>query len=194
MRRNRQKEKTPDASGHMAAAPGVCCYLFVLVCEIEFLAVIVRIRHTFQLGKGLLGQRPHIPVHTRHGYGIYPVSVFYAGKAQGLIGQHGKEPVHAHRLGGFNDVPEMLLIVQLIEIPPDGAALCAGQLHRIGQYLVTGLFSIELPCVVLPGAFQENVTLPKTVCPRGPGHPKQGLIHGLIAGGVPMDNAFVNKE
>ena len=43
------------------AAPGVCCYLFVLVCEIEFLAVIVRIRHTFQLGKGLLGQRPHIP-------------------------------------------------------------------------------------------------------------------------------------
>ena len=66
MRRNRQKEKTPDASGHMATAPGVCCYLFVLVCEIEFLAVIVRIRHTFQLGKGLLGQRPHIPVHTRH--------------------------------------------------------------------------------------------------------------------------------
>lgn len=69
MRRNRQKEKTPDASGHMAAAPDVCCYLFVLVCEIEFLAVIVRIRHTFQLGKGLLGQRPHIPVHTRHGCG-----------------------------------------------------------------------------------------------------------------------------
>jgi len=34
-----------------------------------------------------------------------------------------KEPVHAHRLGGFNDVPEMLLIVQLIEITPDGAAL-----------------------------------------------------------------------
>lgn len=53
----------------MAAAPGVCCYLFVLVCEIEFLVVIVRIRHTFQLGKGLLGQRPHIPVHTRHGCG-----------------------------------------------------------------------------------------------------------------------------
>lgn len=53
----------------MAAAPGVCCYLFVLVCEIEFLAVIVRIRHMFQLGKGLLGQRPHIPVHTRHGCG-----------------------------------------------------------------------------------------------------------------------------
>ena len=69
MRRNRQKEKTPDASGHMAAAPGVCCYLFGHVCEIEFLAVIVRIRHTFQLGKGLLGQRPHIPVHTRHGCG-----------------------------------------------------------------------------------------------------------------------------
>ena len=53
----------------MAPAPGVCCYLFVLVCEIEFLAVIVRIRHTFQLGRGLLGQRPHIPVHTRHGCG-----------------------------------------------------------------------------------------------------------------------------
>ena len=69
MRRNRQKEKTPDASGHMAAAPGVCCCLFVLVCEIEFLAVIVRIRHTFQLGKGLLGQRTHIRVHTRHGCG-----------------------------------------------------------------------------------------------------------------------------
>ena len=28
-------------------------------------------------------------------------------------------------------MPEMLLIVQLIEITPDGAALCAGQLHRM---------------------------------------------------------------
>ena len=45
-----------------------------------------------------------------------------------------KEPVHAHRLGGFNDVPEMLLIVQLIEITPDGAALCAGQLHRMAKF------------------------------------------------------------
>lgn len=26
------------------------------------------------------------------------------------------------------------------------------------------------------------------------GHPKQGLIHGLIAGGVPMDKAFVNVK
>lgn len=57
----------PDASGRMAAAPGACCYLFVLVCELKLLAVIVRIRHSFQFGKGLLGQRPHIPVHIRQG-------------------------------------------------------------------------------------------------------------------------------
>ena len=105
-----------------------------------------------------------------------------------------KEPVHAHRLGGFNDVPEMLLIVQLIEIAANDAPHLAGQLHGVGQHPVTGLLPVKLPCVVLPGAFQENVTLPKTVCPRGPGHPKQGLIHGLIAGGVPMDNAFVNVK
>ena len=83
----------------MAAAPGVCCYLFVLVCEIEFLAVIVRIRHTFQLGKGLLGQRPHIPVHTRHGCGdlaYRPASVCVVVHAEqivvvekGRIAQHG---------------------------------------------------------------------------------------------------------
>lgn len=51
MCRNRQKEKTPDASGHMTAAPGVCCYLFLSVMEL--LVVIVGIRHTFQLGKDL---------------------------------------------------------------------------------------------------------------------------------------------
>jgi uncharacterized protein YukE len=93
MRRNRQKEKTPDASGHMAAAPGVCCYLFVLVCEIEFLAVIVRIRHTFQLGKGLLGQRPHIPVHTRHGCGdlaYRPASVCVVVHTDQIFFFHGK--------------------------------------------------------------------------------------------------------
>ena len=93
MRRNRQKEKTPDASGRMAAAPGVCCYLFVLVCEIEFLAVIVRIRHTFQLGKGLLGQRPHIPVHTRHGCGdlaYRPASVCVVVHTDQIFFFHGK--------------------------------------------------------------------------------------------------------
>ena len=93
MRRNRQKEKTPDASGHMAAAPGVCCYLFVLVCEIEFLAVIVRIRHTFQLEKGLLGQRPHIPVHTRHGCGdlaYRPASVCVVVHTDQIFFFHGK--------------------------------------------------------------------------------------------------------
>ena len=104
------------------------------------------------------------------------------------------QAIGTHKQSGIPDMLEMLLIVQLIEITPDSAALCAGQLHCIGQYLVTGLFSIELPCVVLPGAFQENVTLPKTVCPRGPGHPQQSLVHGLIAGGGPLDNAFVNKE
>ena len=83
----------PDASGHMAAAPGVCCYLFVLVCEIEFLAVIVRIRHTFQLGKGLLGQRPHIPVHTRHGCGdlaYRPASVCVVVHTDQIFFFHGK--------------------------------------------------------------------------------------------------------
>ena len=77
----------------MAAAPGVCCYLFVLVCEIEFLAVIVRIRHTFQLGKGLLGQRPHIPVHTRHGCGdlaYRPASVCVVVHTDQIFFFHGK--------------------------------------------------------------------------------------------------------
>ena len=87
-----------------------------------------------------------------------------------------KEPVHTHRLGGFNDVPEMLRIVQLIEIAPDSAALCAGQLHRVGQYLVTGLLPVKFPCVVLSGVFQENITFPETVRPGGPGHPEQGLV------------------
>ena len=36
---------------------------------------------------------PHITALIFVNHGIYPVSVFYAGKAQGLIGQHGKEPV-----------------------------------------------------------------------------------------------------
>ena len=63
MHRNRQKEKTLDASGHMAAAPGVCCYLFVLVCEIEFLAVIVRIRHTFHcFNPVILESGKHYPI------------------------------------------------------------------------------------------------------------------------------------
>ena len=90
MRRNRQKEKTPDASGHMATAPGVCCYLFVLVCEIEFLAVIVRIRHTFQLGKGLLGQRPHIPSIPGMAAVILPIvlrrsALWYIPELSGLV-------------------------------------------------------------------------------------------------------------
>ena len=77
----------------MAAAPDVCCYLFVLVCEIEFLAVIVRIRHTFQLGKSLLGQRPHIPVHTRHGCGdlaYRPASVCVVVHTDQIFFFHGK--------------------------------------------------------------------------------------------------------
>ena len=43
--------------------------LYLFIGELELLAIIVGIRHAFQLGKGLLGQRPHIPVHTRHGCG-----------------------------------------------------------------------------------------------------------------------------
>lgn len=35
----------------------------------ELLTVIVGIRHAFQLGKGLLGQRPHISIHIRQGGG-----------------------------------------------------------------------------------------------------------------------------
>lgn len=41
--------------------------LYLFVSEMELLAVVVGIRHAFQLGKGLLGQRPHIPVHIRQG-------------------------------------------------------------------------------------------------------------------------------
>ena len=43
-----------------------------------------------------------------------------------------KEPVHIHRQSSVNDVPEMLLVVQLIEIAPDSIILGAGQLHGVG--------------------------------------------------------------
>ncbi len=52
----------------------------------------------FAVGKLLADRWPglantHITALIFVNHGIYPVSVFYAGKAQGLIGQHGKEPV-----------------------------------------------------------------------------------------------------
>lgn len=89
---------------------------------------------------------------------------------------------------------KMLLVLQLIEIAPDSILLGAGQLHGVGQYLIEGLFSVEPPCVVLPGIFQEHVTFPEAVRPRGPGHPQQGLVHGLIAGGGPLDVALVQCQ
>ena len=105
-----------------------------------------------------------------------------------------KEPVHTYRQGGINDVPEMLLVVQLIEIAPDSIILCACQLHGVGQYLVAGLLPVEPPCIVLPGIFQKHITFPEAVRPGGPGHPQQGLVHGLIAGGGPLDNTLVNVK
>ena len=39
--------------------------LYLFISELELLAVIVGIRHSFQLGKGLLGQRLHTLVHIR---------------------------------------------------------------------------------------------------------------------------------
>ena len=92
------------------------------------------------------------------------------------------------------DVPEMLGVVQLIQVAPYRAALGADQLHGVGQNTVTGLLPIKLPCVVLPGVLQEYVTLPETVRPGGAGHPQQGLVLGLVAGGGLPDNLFVNLK
>ena len=39
--------------------------LYSFIGELELLAIIVGIRHAFQLGKGLLGQRLHTLVHIR---------------------------------------------------------------------------------------------------------------------------------
>lgn len=47
----------------MAAMPGVC-FTYSSV-NWKLLAIIVGIRHAFQLGKGLLGQRLHTLVHIR---------------------------------------------------------------------------------------------------------------------------------
>ena len=59
-------------------------------------------------------------------------------------------------------------------------ALCAGQLHRVGQYLVTGLLPVKFPCVVLSGVFQENITFPETVRPGGPGQTFYDTADGLL--------------
>jgi len=75
----------------MAAAPGVCCSLFV--CEMELLAVIVGIRHAFQLGKCLLGLRPHIPIHIRQGGGepaYHPAPVCIVVHTDQVFFLHGK--------------------------------------------------------------------------------------------------------
>ena len=47
--------------------------LYLFIGELELLVVIVGIRHTFQFGKGLLGQCPHIPVHICRAAVILPI-------------------------------------------------------------------------------------------------------------------------
>ena len=91
-------------------------------------------------------------------------------------------------------MPEMLGIVQLIEIAPYLSAHLAGQLHGVGQNTVTGLLPIKAPCVMLPGILQENVALPETVCPGRAGHPQQRFVLGPVAGGGLPDHLFVNLK
>ena len=102
------------------------------------------------------------------------------------------EIVRFYRLG-YN-VPEMLLVVQLIESSTDFPAHFAGQLHGVGKNMVAGLLPIKFPCVVLSGVLQEYVTFPETVRPGGARHPQQGFIFGLITGGGLTEHVFVNLK
>ena len=70
------------------------------------------------------------------------------------------------------DVPEVLGIVQLIEIAANDTPHLAGQLHGVGQHPVTGLLPVKLPCVVLRGALQVHITFPEAVRPGRAGHPR----------------------
>lgn len=126
------------------------------------------------IGLGLIPQeRPQLgirpPVEVQTGW-LLPVALF-------IVQDDG---VGLYRLGC--DVPEVLGIVQLIEITPYLAAHLAGQLHGVGQNTVTGLLSVKAPCVMLPGILQENVAFPETVRPGRAGHPQQRLVLGPVAG------------
>ncbi len=109
------------------------------------------------IGLGLIPQeRPQLGVRAAVKIlrgGLFLVSLFIVQN----------EIVRFYRLG--YDVPEMLLIVQLIEIPTDFPAHFSGQLHGIGKNIVAGLLPIKFPCVVLSGVLQEYVTFPETVRP-----------------------------
>ena len=100
--------------------------------------------------------------------------------------------VGLYRLGC--DVPEVLGIVQLIEIAANDASHLAGQLHGVGQHPVTGLLPVKLPCVVLPGALQVHITFPETVRPGRAGHPQKRPVLGLVAGSGPPDDLFVDLK
>ena len=83
------------------------------------------------IGLGLIPQeRPQLgigpPVEVQTG-GLLPVALFIV--QDNVVG--------LYRLGC--DVPEVLGIVQLIEIAADDAPHLAGQLHSVGQHPVTGL-------------------------------------------------------
>ena len=62
---------------------------------------------------------------------------------------------------GINNVPEMLLVVQLIEIALDNIILGAGQLHSVGQYLVAGLLPVETPFnLITELTVEQNILFP----------------------------------
>ena len=138
------------------------------------------------IGLGLIPQeRPQIgigpSVEVQTG-GLLPVALFIVQD----------DVVGLYRLGC--DVPEVLGIVQLIEIAANDTPHLAGQLHGVGQHPVTGLLPVKLPCVVLRSALQVHITFPETVRPGRAGHPQKRLVLGLIAGSGPPDDLFVDLK
>ena len=138
------------------------------------------------IGLGLIPQeRPQLgigpPVEVQTG-GLLPVALFIVQD----------DVVGLYRLGC--DVPEVLGIVQLIEIAANDAPHLAGQLHGVGQHPVTGLLPVKLPCVVLPGALQVHITFPETVRPGRAGHPQKRPVLGLVAGSGPPDDLLVDLK
>lgn len=150
-----------------------------------FLFLLQQFPQVFRLiGLGLIPQeRPQLgigpPVEVQTG-GLLPVALFIVQD----------DVVGLYRLGC--DVPEVLGIVQLIEIAANDAPHLAGQLHSVGQHPVTGLLPVKLPCVVLRGALQVHITFPETMRPGRAGHPQKCLVLGLIAGSGPPDDLFVS--
>ena len=104
------------------------------------------------------------------------------------------QAIGAHGQGGIPDVPEMLLVVQFIQIALQCSISCAGQLYRIGKNPVVGLLAAEFPCVVGLRVFEQHVPFPEAECSRRPGQPQQQLIFRLVAaGGLPHHLDVIGK-